>query len=123
MKVAIVGSPRYKDETRLFPIMSQFIDEFTHSNVTILTGSMEGAERLAGRFANMRGLDCVIFRPVKPVDNRIESIMTSVFIRNKHIVDNATKILAFWDGESPETAHLIKYAKAKEVPCMIISLV
>jgi len=102
--------------------MSQFLDEFTHSSVTILTGNMEGTERLAGRFAHTRGLDCVIFRPVKPVDNSLASIMKSVYIRNKHIVDNATKILAFWDGESPETEHLITYARAKEVPVMTITL-
>lgn len=102
--------------------MSAFMDEFTHSNVTILTGSMEGAERLAGRFAHVRGLDCVVFRPVKPADNSMKAIMRSVFIRNKHIVDNATKVLAFWDGESPETEHLINYAKAKEIPCMTITL-
>ena len=103
-------------------MMSIFMDEFTHSNVTILTGNMEGTERLASRFAHTRGLDCVIFRPVRPADNSMASIMKSVYIRNKHIVDNATKILAFWDGESPETEHLINYAKAKEVPVMTVIL-
>jgi len=98
------------------------MDEFTHSNVTILTGNMEGTERLASRFAHTRGLDCVIFRPVRPADNSMASIMKSVYIRNKHIVDNATKMLAFWDGESPETEHLINYAKAKEIPVMTILL-
>lgn len=120
MKVAIVGSPRFKDETKLFPIMSLFLEEHSHSNVTIITGNMEGTERLAERFALSRGLDCVVFRPVRPVDNKLESIMKSVYIRNKHIVDNATKVLAFWDRESPETEHLLKYAKAREIPHMII---
>ena len=103
--------------------MSQFLDEFTHSNVTILTGNMEGTERLAERFAHSRGLDCVVFRPVKPADMSLAAIMKSVYVRNKHIVDNANKILAFWDGESPETMHLLKYAKAREVPAMTIQLV
>ena len=122
MRVAIVGSPKYKDETRMFPVISAFIDDQTHGHITIVTGNMEGAERNASRFAHARGLDCVVFRPVKPVNQTIQAMMKSVFVRNKHIVDNADKVLAFWDGESPETEHLITYAKAREVACMTIIL-
>ena len=122
MRIAIVGSPKYRDETKLFPIISAFLEEQTHSNVVIVTGNMEGAERNASRFAHARGLDCVVFRPVKPVNQTIQAMMKSVFVRNKHIVDNADKVLAFWDGESPETEHLINYAKAREVACMTIIL-
>lgn len=121
MRVAIVGSPRYQDETRLFPVMSAFLDEHTHSNVVIVTGNMEGTERNASKFAHARGLDCIVFRPVKPASQTVQAMMKSVYIRNKHIVDNADKVLAFWDGESPETDHLINYARAREVPTMVLT--
>lgn len=121
MRIAIVGSPKYKDETKLFPIISAFIEDQTHSNVVIVTGNMEGAERNAGKYAHARGYDCIVFRPVKPADNSLAAILKSVYIRNKHIVDNADKILAFWDGESPETKHLIDYARTREVPVMVLS--
>ena len=122
MRIAIVGSAGYKDETRLFPIMSAFIEDQAHSNITIITGSMEGVERSAGRFAHTRGYDCVVFRPTKPLDSSMTSLMKSVYVRNKHIVDNSDKVLAFWDGTSPETEHLIKYARNREVPVMIITI-
>lgn len=121
MRVAIVGSPCYQDETKLFPVISAFLDEHTHSNVVIVTGNMEGAERCASKFAHARGLDCIIFRPVKPVNQTVQAMMKSVYIRNKHIVDNADKVLIFWDGKSPETEHLIRYAKAQEKPTMILT--
>lgn len=121
MKVAIVGSPKYTDETKLFPVMSAFLDDQTHSNVVILTGSLEGIERSAEKFARRRGLDCVIFRPTRPADNSTEALMKSIYSRNKQIVDNADKILIFWDESSPETRHIIRYAKAREVPSMVIT--
>jgi len=34
-------------------------------------------------------------------------------IRNRHIIDLADEFYAFWDGESPGTAHAIKCAKKK----------
>ena len=120
MKIAIVGSPKYRDETKLFPIMAAFLEDQTHSNVIILTGNMMGTEKSAERFAHNRGLDCVVFRPSKPVDRSIVDLTKNVYERNKQIVDNADKVLAFWDGESPIVQHIIKYAKAREVPHMII---
>lgn len=122
MRVAVVGSPKYKDETKLFPIISAFLDEHSHSNVVIVTGNMEGAERNASKFARARGLDCIIFRPVKPASQTMQAMMKSIYTRNKHIVDNSDKVLVFWDGESPETEHLINYAKAREVAIMVLTI-
>ena len=59
---------------------------------------------------------------MKPAEQTVQAMMKAVYVRNKHIVDNADKVLVFWDGESPETEHLINYAKAREVATMTILL-
>lgn len=122
MKVAIVGSPTFTNTGTLFPVFDSFLKEHTHSSVTFVTGSMTGVERAASEFAHMRGLDCIIIRPSKPVDGTTDALLASVYHRNKQIVDNADKLLIIWDGQSPETDHIIKYARVKEKAMMILTI-
>lgn len=121
MRIAIVGSPTFTNTERLFPVIDSFLTEHTHSTVTFITGSMTGVERAASEFANRRGIDCIIIRPSKPVDGTTDALMRSVYNRNKQIVDNADKMLIIWDGQSPETDHIIKYARVKEKAMMLLT--
>lgn len=122
MKIAIVGSPTFKEKERLFPVIESFLKEHTHSKVTFVTGNMTGVERAAGDFAHSRGIDCVIIRPYAPANGSMEALLNSVYQRNKQIVDNVDKMLIIWDGQSPETNHIIKYARAKEKAMMILTI-
>jgi len=45
----------------------------------------------------------------------------AAYTRNKTIVDNSDKVIAFWDGKSRGTAHSIKYSIEKKIPGQIIA--
>lgn len=122
MRVAIVGSPSFTVAERLYPVIDSFLKEHTHSSVTFVTGNMAGVERAAMGFANQRGIDCIVIRPFKPADGTKDALMKSVYNRNKQIVDNSDKLLIIWDGQSPETDHIIKYARVKEKAMMILTI-
>lgn len=42
-------------------------------------------------------------------------------IRNKYMVDNSNIVVAIWNGKAGGTAQTVKYAKAKNVPIIIIN--
>ena len=45
----------------------------------------------------------------------------AAYTRNKTIVDNSDKVIAFWDGKSRGTAHSIGYSIEKRIPGQIIT--
>ncbi len=44
------------------------------------------------------------------------------FIRNGHMADTGTWLIAFYDGKSPGTTHMIKVAKEKGLRIMVINI-
>jgi len=45
----------------------------------------------------------------------------AAYTRNKTIVDNSDKVIAFWDGKSRGTAHSIGYSIERRIPGQIIT--
>ena len=45
----------------------------------------------------------------------------AAYTRNKTIIDNSDKVVAFWDGKSRGTAHSIGYSIEKRIPGQIIT--
>lgn len=43
------------------------------------------------------------------------------FLRNEDMVALATHLVAFWDGRSYGTKHIIDLARAKGIPCQVIA--
>lgn len=75
------------------------------SNIVILSGTAKGADRLGERYARERGFLLRRFRP----------------IRNAKMAINADALIAFWDGTSRGTAHMIMTAKEKGLATRVIN--
>ena len=45
----------------------------------------------------------------------------AAYTRNKTIIDNSDKVVAFWDGKSRGTANSIQYARQRGIPGQIIA--
>jgi len=106
MRLAIVGSRGFSN----YNFLKEILDE---ENIeVIVSGGAKGADQLAERYANEKSLETNIFYPDWKKHGK-----QAGFVRNKEIVDNCDKLIAFWDGKSKGTNHSVYLArnKGKEV--------
>lgn len=111
MKLAIVGSRSFNNYSLFKQVMESLSDKIEE----IISGGADGADTLAGRYANENKIPLTIFQP-----NWDKYKKSAGIIRNKQIVDRAQKVIAFWDGKSPGTKYTIEYAKSQKKDVQII---
>ena len=106
MKVAVVGSRGFDD----YPLLKETLSN--HQITRIISGGARGADSLAEQFAREHNIQTDIYRPDWKSYGRAAGPK-----RNRTIVENSDKIIAFWDGESKGTKSSIDLAKklGKEV--------
>ena len=108
MKLAIIGSRGIKNID---------LKEYITSDVDkIVSGGVKGVDTIAKEFAKSNGIILVEFLPEYEKYGR-----GAPLVRNEQIVNYADKVLAFWDGKSKGTKHVIEYAKKMNKPCEVVS--
>ena len=100
MKIAIVGSRSFQDYGLLLETMAR------HKPSAIVSGGAKGADTLAERYAREIDVDCIVFKPDWKRYGRAAGPK-----RNKQLVEASDLIIAFWDGKSRGTKHMINTMK------------
>lgn len=117
--LAVVGSRTLKD----YQLVSTEIKNLVGENRDIpnlhyiISGGAAGADTLAELYAKENGVKMKILKPDWQKYGKKAGIL-----RNKDIVENANFLLAFWDGKSPGTKHIIAYAKIKNLPVKVVKI-
>jgi hypothetical protein len=107
--LAVVGSRSFDDyETLKATLSKRSIDK-------IVSGGAIGADSLAARYAKENGIELIEFLPDWKKYGK-----TAGFLRNKQIIDAATHVIAFWDGNSRGTQHSMNLAKLFKKPLEVI---
>ena len=100
MKVAVIGSRTFKDYDFLK-------DTLKCIHITeIVSGGDAGADQLAEQYSKEKNIPLSII-------SHIDHPETTGASRTYTIITNSQMVVAFWDGKSPGTADLLKYAKQK----------
>lgn len=101
MKLAIVGSRSFNNYDLMLRAVQYLISEIPID--LIISGGARGADKLAELVANELGIPTEIY----PADwDRFGK--QAGFLRNETMAKEADIIMAFWDGESKGTKHMIK---------------
>ena len=128
-RIAVVGSRTFNNAQ----LMSQYLDPLKARIQAVVSGGAPGADRLAEEWARRNGIESVIYaadwgnvdapgavvRTHKKTGKPYNVI--AGFQRNKHIIDSADVVLAFWDMKSTGTKDSIDYARKLGKPVKIIS--
>ena len=113
MKVIIAGSRSFDD----YELLEMKCDNILsmQDNVEIVSGTASGADKLSERYAGARG-----YHVTKFTANWNKEGRSAGYLRNKRMAEYADSLIAFWDGNSAGTKHMIDLAKAAELPVRVI---
>jgi len=107
MKLAIIGS-RVIENLNL----NEYIKEKPD---VIISGGAKGIDTIAWKWALENSIEVIVHRP-----NYNKHGKWAALRRNDIIIDEADKIIAFWNGKSTGTKYVIERAKKLNKPLEII---
>ncbi len=103
IKVIIAGGRNFDDFNRLCEVCDEFLKD--QNNIEIVSGAYKGADLLGERYAAERNYSIKQF----PADWRRYG-KSAGLKRNTEMAAYANALIAFWDGESKGTKHMIELA-------------
>lgn len=109
MKIGIVGSRTFEDYSLFCKVMNDLNCD------TIISGGARGADSLAKRYAKEKEINYVEYPAEWDKYGK-----SAGYKRNKLIVNDSDKLVAFWDRISKGTKHSIDLAKLKGIEVIII---
>lgn len=127
IKIIIAGSREFNNfdilDKESVKIIKQFKSEgynTSRSNITIVSGTARGADRLGEEFAHHYGLYLHQFPAQWNLHGRVAG-----YIRNKDMTRYASDselgiLIAFWDGTSKGTKHMIDLANQFELKVFVV---
>lgn len=115
-KLIVAGSRGFNDYDLLTRVLMAMADvEFADKSLSIVSGMARGADQLGVRFAVTHDL------PLYKFPANWDGLGKKAgFIRNTQMGTFADGLLAFWDGQSKGTSHMIDYMLKLNKPVHII---
>lgn len=112
VRLIIAGGRDFSD----YEMLSKYTDHFINTviqpsikcgyvktnKIVIISGHARGADALGERYAKERGYELKIF----PADWNKHG-KSAGYIRNKQMAKYGNSLIAFWDGKSKGTSHMI----------------
>lgn len=103
MKVIIAGSRDFNDYETLKKVCDFMLSR--QDEVEIVSGTARGADQMGERYAKEKGYSIKQFPPDWSKGK------SAGFRRNEEMGRYADALIAFWDGNSKGTQHMINFAK------------
>ena len=103
--VIVAGGRDFKDYAYLKRKLDALLRRYNPDEVAIVSGNARGADALGERYAKERGMRCDLF----PADWDTHG-KSAGYKRNKDMAEYADALVAFWDGSSKGTGHMIELA-------------
>lgn len=115
-RIIIAGGRDFDDYDRLCVFMDQYCldNDLGPDNTDFISGEARGADSMGKQWALSRGYKVMLF-PANWTDHG----KSAGYIRNKQMADEATALVAWWDGKSRGTAHMISAMSGRGHPIHI----
>lgn len=111
--VIIAGSRDFNDYTLLRSKCDHLLKDRT--DVVVISGAARGADQMGERYAGERGLGLVRM----PADWDQHGKRAG-YLRNAAMADRGDALIAFWDGKSRGTEHMIRIAKERGLAVRLV---
>lgn len=113
--IGVIGSKNFKDSDLIHAWLDRIHQELGPFDKVII-GGVGGTDASAERWSKKNEIDVKIYYADWSTYGR-----KAVFVRNIFIVDNSDFLVAFWDGDSKDSAHAIRISRASNKPLLVIS--
>ena len=110
-KVIVAGGRDFSD---IYKMHDVFEEELNKGDI-VVSGLARGADIMACDMADEFGLETEVFPA-----NWKEHGKGAGFIRNTQMAEVADRLIAFWDGRSKGTKHMINTAKKQNLDILIV---
>lgn len=104
MKLIIAGGRNFSDYEKLCQFCDKILSKQT--KIKIVSGTANGADKLGEKYANENGYKIKQFPA-----NWNKYGKSAGYKRNAKMAEYADALIAFWDGKSKGTKHMIDLAK------------
>jgi hypothetical protein len=115
-RVIVAGGREFSNYALLRDKLDYALRNRLNEGVTIVSGAARGADQLGERYAKERGYN-IDSHPA----NWDEFGKSAGYIRNKEMAQSADALMAFWDGKSRGTKHMIDLAKQHGLKVIVIN--
>jgi len=113
-RIIIAGGRDFRNYDWLSENLAQAVSEL-EGTVEIVSGTARGADRLGERWATEQHI------PIKRFPAQWDLYGKSAgYKRNTQMVKYATHLIAFWNGESRGTQHMIDTARAQGLQVVVV---
>ena len=115
-KLIVAGGRDFTDMDKLERVLIAMADvELADRSVSIVSGMARGADALAYQFAHRHGITCYEFHAMWDRYGK-----KAGFMRNTQMGTFADGLLAFHDGLSKGTLHMIQYMQSLNKPVHVV---
>ena len=108
MRLIVAGGRGFTDYFRLEKTLKHLLSKTDYETITLVCGEARGADSLGKRFAEENGIAVDSYVPDWNTHGKRSGIL-----RNIEMAENATHLVAFFDGKSKGTGHMIGLAQKK----------
>ena len=107
-KVIIAGGRDFNNYKKLCKFCNKVLKDV--NNIKIVSGGTRGADNLGESYAKEKGYKIKMFPADWDKHKRAAG-----YIRNEQMAKYSDMLIAFWDGESSGTKHMINLAKVNKL--------
>ena len=116
-KVIIAGSRGFSNYKLLKEKCNEYLREKRKEyNIIIISGGARGADTLGEKYAQDEGFSLEVF-----LANWNKFGKSAGFRRNEQMAEVADALIAFWDGKSNGTKHMIEIMENKKVLVRVVN--
>lgn len=117
LKLIIAGSRCFANYTLLNETLTKLLANYTDlpQQIEVVSGHALGADRLGEIWAERHNVKVVSF----PAKWQLHGKRAG-YLRNIEMAEYADALVAFWDGQSKGTKHMIDIAKSKNLQVRVI---
>ena len=112
-QVIIAGSRDFDDKDFMYEKLDYLFQD--RKPTAIISGTARGADRMGEDYARSRGIQVLRF----PADWDRHGKRAG-YVRNAAMLEAADGLVAFWDGESKGTEHMIRIARGKGIQVRVV---
>jgi len=116
LRVIIAGGRNFHNTSWSFDKMDAILKNKFADGITIVSGCANGADKVGEAYAVSRELNLAKY----PADWDKYG-KSAGYKRNTQMAENADALIAFWDGQSKGTKHMIDIATAKGLQVRIVN--